>query len=87
MEFFWAFLHDSAFTLQPFFIDGVRLPRVPQEGDTLLLITKSPEIPGTHSLGRPRKDERLSRPWSYPVVLNTELLDWESRTLTTRPLH
>ena len=34
----------------------------------------------------PRKDERLSRPWNHPVVLNTGPLDWESSTLTTRPL-
>ena len=33
---------------------------------------------------QPRKDERLSRPWSHPVVLNTGTLDWESSTLTTR---
>ena len=30
----------------------------------------------------PRKDERLSRPWSHPVVLYTEPLDWESSALT-----
>ena len=29
------------------------------------------------------KDERLSEPWSHPVVLNTEPLDWESSALTT----
>ena len=34
----------------------------------------------------PRKDERLSRPWSHPVVLNTGPLDWESSTLTSGPL-
>ena len=39
-----------------------------------------------YSFYRPRKDERLSRPWSHPVVLNTALLDWESSALTTRPL-
>ena len=39
-----------------------------------------------YSFYRPRKDERLSRPWSHPVVLNTGPLDWESSTLTTRPL-
>ena len=38
-----------------------------------------------YSFYRPRKDERLSRPWSHPVVLNTETLDWESSALTTRP--
>ena len=39
-----------------------------------------------YSFYRPRKDERLSRPWSDPVVLSTEPLDWESSALTTRPL-
>ena len=34
---------------------------------------------------RPRKDERLNRPWSHPGVLNTEPLDWESSALSTRP--
>ena len=33
-----------------------------------------------------QKDERLSQPWSYSVVLNLKPLDWESSTLTTRPL-
>ena len=37
-------------------------------------------------LSRPRKDERLSQPWSHPVVLSTEPLDWESGALTTRSL-
>ena len=32
------------------------------------------------------KDERLSRPWSHPMVLNMGPLNWESSTLTTRPL-
>ena len=39
-----------------------------------------------YSFYRPRKDERLSRPWRHPVVLNTGPLDWESSVLTTRPL-
>ena len=39
-----------------------------------------------YSFYRPRKDERLSRPGSHPVVLNTGPLDWESSALTTRPL-
>ena len=50
----------------------------PLRGGSLLFTTQFPEIPG--------KDERLSRPWSHPVVLNTGLLDWESSALTTRPL-
>ena len=40
-----------------------------------LFTTKFPDIPGT-----PQKDERLSQPWSHPVVLNTGPLDWESST-------
>ena len=39
-----------------------------------------------YSFYRPRKDERLSRPWSHPVILITGPLDWESSALTTRPL-
>ena len=39
-----------------------------------------------YSFYRPWKDDRLSRPWSHPVFLNTGPLDWESSTLTTRPL-
>ena len=39
-----------------------------------------------YSFYRPRKNERLSRPWSHPVVLNMWPLDWESSALTTRPL-
>ena len=39
-----------------------------------------------YSFYRHWKDERLSRPWRHPVVLNTVPLDWESSVLTTRPL-
>ena len=39
-----------------------------------------------YSFYRPRMDERLSRPWSHPVILITGPLDWESSALTTRPL-
>ena len=34
----------------------------------------------------PEKDERLSQPWSHPVVLNMRPLDWKSSTLITGPL-
>ena len=37
----------------------------------------------SYSFYWPRKDERLSRPWSHPVILNTGPLDWESSTLST----
>ena len=39
-----------------------------------------------YSFYRPRKDERLSRSWSHPMVLNTGPLDCESSALTTKPL-
>ena len=52
---------------------------------SLLFTTKLSEIPDTQ-FGRPRKNERLSHPWSRPVVLNTGPLEWESSALTTRPL-
>ena len=39
-----------------------------------------------YSFYRPRNDERLSQPWSQPVVLNTGPLDWESIALTNRSL-
>ena len=39
-----------------------------------------------YSFYQPRKDGRLSWPWSHPVVLNTGPLDWESSALTTWPL-
>ena len=39
-----------------------------------------------YSFYQPRKDERLSWPWSHPVVLYMGLLDWESSALTTRSL-
>ena len=38
-----------------------------------------------YSLYRPRKDARLSRPRSHPVVLNTGPMDWKSSILITRP--
>ena len=39
-----------------------------------------------YSFFRPRKDERLIRPWSHPVVSSMGPLDWQSSALTTRPL-
>ena len=53
---------------------------------SLLYNTKSPEIPGIYSFYQPPKNERLSWPWSHPMVLTMRILDWESSTLTTRPL-
>ena len=56
----------------------------PLRGGSFLFTTKFQEIPGTHY--QPQKDERLSWPWSHPVVLNTGPMDWESSILNTRPL-
>ena len=44
-------------------------------GGSLLFTFKFPEIPGIYPFYRPRKNERLSRPWSHTVVLNTGPLD------------
>ena len=47
-----------------------------------------PSVPRSswYSVSQPQKDERLSLPWSHPAVLKPGNLDWESSTLTTRPL-
>ena len=68
-------------------MDGVQLPQGLShfEEAVLLFTTKFPEVPGTHFIDH-GEDERLSRPWSHPAVLNTGPLDWESSALTTRPL-
>ena len=68
-------------TLWPLFMDGVRATSRRQ-------FTFYQSVPRNswYSFYRPQKDEKLSRPWSHPVVLNTGPLDWESSTLTTRPL-
>ena len=54
----------------------------PLRGDSLLFTIKFPGVPGTQliDLGS------LSWLWNHPLVLNSEPLDWESSTLTTRPL-
>ena len=66
-------------------MDGVHLPQgYSHFGEAVYILALVPSN-SWYSLCRPRKDERLSRPWSHPVVLNTEPLDWESSALTTRP--
>ena len=54
-------------------------------GSKLLFTTKFPDISGTHFIDL-RRIERLSRPWSHPVVLSTGPPDWKSSALTTWPL-
>ena len=39
-----------------------------------------------YSFNRPQRDERLSRPWGYPVDLNPGPQDWWSSALNTRPI-
>ena len=54
----------------------------PQRRDTLLFITQSPGVPGTHliDLGIMKG---CGLPWSHPVLLNLGILDWETSILTT----
>ena len=75
----------KATTLRPFFMDGAQYLKA--RATSRRQFTFYYEVPRNYwfSLYRPRKDERLSRPWSHPVVLNTGPLDWESSTLTTWP--
>ena len=79
--FFWEKLYG------PFLWMGFNFLKAaePLRGDISILPTKCPEISGT-PFGRPWKDEKLSQPWSHPVVLNSEYLDWKPNALTTRPL-
>ena len=67
-------------TLWPLFMDGVQLPQGCR-ATTGKQFTFYHEVPRNswYSFDRPQKDERLSRPWNHPVVLNTTPLDWESR--------
>ena len=59
-------------------------------GGNLLFPNKFPKVPGTQFINVRRikvfDGRRISGPLSHPVVLNTGPLDWESSTLTTRPL-
>ena len=80
-----VFLNFKNF-IAPFFMDGVQLPQgYSHFEEAVYFLPLSSQI-FWYSLYRPRKDERLSRPWSHPVVLSTGPLDWESSALTTRPL-
>ena len=64
--------------MAPFYGWGSTASRLaPLQGGSLLFTTKSPEILGTYFIN-------LGRIWA--VVLNTGPMDWESSTLTTRPL-
>ena len=68
-------------------MDGVQLSQG-YRATTTWQFTLYHQVPRNswYSFDRPRKGERLSRPWSYPVFLNTGPLNFESRGLTTRSL-
>ena len=74
-------------SLWPLFIDGIQVPQ------GCIVITRRQftfyqYVPRNswYSFDRLPEDEKLSRPWSNPVVVNTESLDWESSVLTTLTL-
>ena len=76
--------------MAPFYGWGSTASRlVPLRGGSLHFATNLSQILpprySWYSFYRTWKDERLSRPWRHPVVLNTGPLVWESHTLTTRP--
>ena len=54
----------------------------PLRGDSLLFTNQSPGVPGPHLIDL-RRMKGCGLPWSHPAVLNPELLDWETSTLTT----
>ena len=70
--------------MAPFFIDGVQLSQGYSHFEEAVYFLPFSSQKFLVLIYQPRKDERLSRPWSHPVVLKTGPLDWESSTLTTR---
>ena len=72
-------------TLWPLFIDGVQLCQG-YRATSMRQFTFYHQVPrkSWYSFDRPQKDERVSRPWSHPVVLNMGPLNWKYSTLTTR---
>ena len=75
-------------TLQALFMNGAQLPQ-DYKASTKRQITFYHSVPRTswHLFSWPQNDERLSWPWRHSAVLNLRSLNWESRTLTTWPLH
>ena len=70
---------SSKKTLWPLFMDRIQLPKV-YRATTRRQFTFYHSVPKNswYPFDQPRKDERLTRPWSHTVVLNTGPLDWES---------
>ena len=73
-------------TLWPLFMDGAQLSQG-YRATTRRQFTFYHLVPrgSCYSFNWPQKDERLSWPWSHPLVSNTGPLDWESSALTVRP--
>ena len=65
-------------------MDGVQLPQGYSHFEEAVYFFPIVPRNSWYSFYRPRRDEWLSRPWSYPAVLNMGPLDWESIALTTR---
>ena len=72
--------------LWPLFMDGFNCLKARATSRRQFTFYHSVPRNSWYSFYRPRKDERLSRPWSHPVVLNTRPLGWKTSALTTRPL-
>ena len=74
-------------TLWLLIVDGVQLSQ-DYKAATRRQFTFYHQVPrrSCDLFDQPRKDERLSRLWNNPVVLNLGLLDLKFSALTTRPL-
>ena len=77
-------LYEKLKTLWPLFMDGVQLSQG-YRATKRRQFTFYHSVPRNswYSFNQPQKDERISLPWSHPVVSNMELLDWESSAHTT----
>ena len=62
------------------------IPRLQSHYEETIYFLPSVARISWYSFNQPRKDERLSLPWSHLVVLNLGPLDWEFSTLTTKLL-
>ena len=83
----WYFEYPLKKVLWSLFMDRVQLPKV-YRATTRRQFTFYHSVPKNswYPFDQPRKDERLTQPWSHTVVFNTGPLDWGSSTLTNRPV-
>ena len=65
-------------------MDGFQLPKGYSE-DAVYSLPLRPES-SWYPFDQPQKEERLTRPRSHWVALNSGPLDWESSALTNRPV-